>query len=56
HAGSSDQTSHRVEVETEQKRVEIEAAFAKNRDAVLQKLLETVYTVEPKIHPNARLN
>ncbi|KAF9324432.1 hypothetical protein BG006_000525 [Podila minutissima] len=50
------QTSHRVEVETEQKRVEIEAAFAKNRDAVLQKLLETVYTVEPKIHPNARLN
>ncbi|KAG0216108.1 H(+)-transporting V1 sector ATPase subunit G [Mortierella sp. GBA30] len=55
HAGSSDQTSQRVEVETEQKRVEIEAAFAKNREAVLQMLLETVYTVEPKIHPNARL-
>ncbi|KAG0052368.1 H(+)-transporting V1 sector ATPase subunit G [Gryganskiella cystojenkinii] len=56
HAGSSDETTHRVEVETEQKRVEIEAAFAKNREAVLQKLLETVYTVEPKIHRNARLN
>ncbi|KAF9547201.1 H(+)-transporting V1 sector ATPase subunit G [Mortierella hygrophila] len=56
HAGSSDQTSHRVEVETEQKRVEIEAAFAKNRGAVLHKLLDTVFTVEPKIHPNARFN
>ncbi|KAF9584987.1 H(+)-transporting V1 sector ATPase subunit G [Lunasporangiospora selenospora] len=56
HAGSSDQISHRVEVETEQKRVEIEAAFAKNRGAVLAKLLETVYSVEPKIHPNARLS
>ncbi|KAG0304987.1 H(+)-transporting V1 sector ATPase subunit G [Dissophora globulifera] len=56
HAGSSDQTSHRVEVETEQKRVEIEEAFAKNREAVLQKLLETVYTVEPKIHRNARIS
>ncbi|GJJ69378.1 V-type H+-transporting ATPase subunit G [Entomortierella parvispora] len=56
HAGSSDETTHRVEVETEQKRVQIEAAFAQNREAVLQKLLETVYTVEPKIHPNARFN
>ncbi|KAG0338110.1 H(+)-transporting V1 sector ATPase subunit G [Podila humilis] len=56
HAGSSDQTTQRVEVETEQKRVEIEAAFAKNREAVLQKLLETVFTVEPKIHRNARLH
>ncbi|KAF8986229.1 H(+)-transporting V1 sector ATPase subunit G [Entomortierella lignicola] len=55
HAGSSDQTTHRVEVETEQKRVEIETAFNKNKDAVLAKLLETVYTVEPKIHPNAGL-
>ncbi|KAG0000036.1 hypothetical protein BGZ80_006441, partial [Entomortierella chlamydospora] len=54
HAGSSDQTTHRVEVETEQKRVEIEAAFNKNRDAVLAKLIETVYTVDPKIHPNAK--
>jgi V-type H+-transporting ATPase subunit G len=45
-----------VEVETEQKRVEIEAAFAKNREAVLHKLLDTVFTVEPKIHPNARFN
>ncbi|KAG0375167.1 H(+)-transporting V1 sector ATPase subunit G [Mortierella sp. AD032] len=56
HAGSSDQTSRTVEVETEQKRVEIETAFGKNREAVLQKLLETVFTVEPKIHPNARFN
>ncbi|KAG0246044.1 H+-ATPase G subunit-domain-containing protein [Mortierella sp. GBAus27b] len=55
HAGSSDQKTQRVEVETEQKRAEIEDAFAKNRAAVLQKLLDTVYTVEPKIHPNARL-
>ncbi len=43
-------------METEQKRVEIQAAFDKNRDAVLQKLLETVYTVEPKIHVNARFS
>ncbi|CAO3574482.1 unnamed protein product [Mortierella alpina] len=56
HAGSSDQTSQRVEVETEQKRAEIQAAFDQNRDAVLQKLLETVYTVEPKIHVNARFS
>ncbi|KAF9359551.1 H(+)-transporting V1 sector ATPase subunit G, partial [Mortierella sp. NVP85] len=55
HAGSSDQTSHRVEVETEQKRADIEADFAKNRAAVLQKLLDVVYTVEPQIHRNARL-
>ncbi|KAF9961584.1 H(+)-transporting V1 sector ATPase subunit G [Modicella reniformis] len=55
HAGSSDQTSQRVEAETTQKRAEIEDAFAKNREAVLQKLLETVYTVEPKIHRNARI-
>ncbi|KAF9106584.1 H(+)-transporting V1 sector ATPase subunit G [Mortierella sp. AM989] len=56
HAGSSDQTTHRVEVETEQKRVEIEAAFSKNKDSVLTKLLETVYTVEPTIHVNARFD
>ncbi|KAF8944382.1 H(+)-transporting V1 sector ATPase subunit G [Haplosporangium gracile] len=56
HAGSSDQTSHRVEVETEQKRVEIEAAFAKNREAVLHKLVDTVFTVKPEIHRNARFN
>ncbi|KAF9434455.1 H(+)-transporting V1 sector ATPase subunit G [Entomortierella beljakovae] len=54
HAGSSDQTTHRVEVETEQKRVEIEAAFSKNKGDVLVRLLETVYSVEPKIHINAR--
>ncbi|KAF9974027.1 H(+)-transporting V1 sector ATPase subunit G [Actinomortierella ambigua] len=54
HAGSSDETSHRVQAETEQKRVEIEAQFAKNRDVVLKMLLDTVYTVEPKIHRNAQ--
>ncbi|KAF9921510.1 H(+)-transporting V1 sector ATPase subunit G [Linnemannia zychae] len=56
HAGSSDQTSQRVEIETEQKRVQIEAEFNKNRGAVLEKLLDTVFTVEPKIHPNARFD
>ncbi|KAF9161753.1 H(+)-transporting V1 sector ATPase subunit G [Actinomortierella ambigua] len=54
HAGSSDKTSQHVQVETEQKRVQIEAEFSENSEAVLQMLLDTVYTVEPKIHRNAQ--
>ncbi|KAI3659363.1 hypothetical protein MP638_001285 [Amoeboaphelidium occidentale] len=50
---ASDATS-KVDVETDEKIKALKEAFNKNKDSVIQKLLDTVCRVEPSIHPNLR--
>jgi hypothetical protein len=46
---ASDATS-KVDVETDEKIKALKEAFNKNKDSVIQKLLDTVCRVEPSIH------
>ncbi|KAL1923458.1 uncharacterized protein VTP21DRAFT_8438 [Calcarisporiella thermophila] len=54
HTGTSSQLVQRLEAETEQKIKEIREQYEKNKKEVVEKLLLTVTTVEPKIHENFR--
>ncbi|RKP09622.1 H+-ATPase G subunit-domain-containing protein [Thamnocephalis sphaerospora] len=54
HAGDAAAEEKRINEETEQKLEEVRAAFAKNRDEVMEKILNAVISVAPKVHANVR--
>ncbi|ORX58985.1 G subunit of V-type ATPase [Hesseltinella vesiculosa] len=53
HSGESDQSLTKVDKETEEKIEEIRAAYAKNKDNAVEKLLEAVTMVDVTPHINA---
>jgi len=55
HAGTSDQSFTKLTGETEAKLAAIQTAFDKNKNSVIEKLLTTVTTVEPKVHVNVKI-
>ncbi|CAI2171966.1 5660_t:CDS:2, partial [Funneliformis geosporum] len=55
HVGSSDQSNVKVAAETDEKLVEVQKAFEKNKNSVIDKLLFAVTNVEPKVHINVKL-
>nr|KAJ3422149.1 H(+)-transporting V1 sector ATPase subunit G [Polyrhizophydium stewartii] len=52
--GDSDESVQKAHQQTEASLAEIAAAVAKNKDAVIQKLLATIVQCEPKAHSNAK--
>ncbi|KAI8893719.1 H+-ATPase G subunit-domain-containing protein [Globomyces pollinis-pini] len=52
YAGDSGDSVKQAQVETKKQLELIGADFAKNKDTVIQKLLETIGKCEPVIHPN----
>uniref|UniRef100_A0A1D1YNV4 V-type proton ATPase subunit G n=1 Tax=Anthurium amnicola TaxID=1678845 RepID=A0A1D1YNV4_9ARAE len=55
HAGISDQSFAKLNAETDAKLDSIQAAFSKNKNAVMESLLTAVTTIEPKIHINVKI-
>ncbi|CAH1760364.1 11555_t:CDS:2 [Entrophospora sp. SA101] len=56
HLGSSDQIFAKLDAETEIKLESIQMAFKDNKDSVIDKLLSTITTVQPKVHMNFKIN
>lgn len=50
--GSTEKAQAEVDRDTETKLVAVREAFDENKDAVVQKLLDRVVLVEPKLHRN----
>ncbi|RIA96470.1 H+-ATPase G subunit-domain-containing protein [Glomus cerebriforme] len=55
HAGNSDQSFAKLNAETDAKLAAIQTAFDNNKNAVMEKLLAAVTTVEPKVHTNVKV-
>ncbi|KAJ3084845.1 H(+)-transporting V1 sector ATPase subunit G [Rhizoclosmatium sp. JEL0117] len=53
-SGSNDDSFTKVNAETDQKIVEIDAAYKKNKDLVIERMLAGLVNVEPKVHINVR--
>ncbi|KAJ3218842.1 H(+)-transporting V1 sector ATPase subunit G [Dinochytrium kinnereticum] len=49
HSGSTDDSFNKINAETDVKIAEVKAAFAKNKDMVIQKILTSLVNVEPKV-------
>ncbi|KAJ1498676.1 H(+)-transporting V1 sector ATPase subunit G [Coelomomyces lativittatus] len=54
-AGSSDASTNLVNAETETKLTQTQTSFELHQDEVVNILLNTVVTCEPKLHPNVKL-
>ncbi|RUP50289.1 H+-ATPase G subunit-domain-containing protein [Jimgerdemannia flammicorona] len=54
HSGEADQLVAKVSQETEAKLIEVQTAFAQNKEIVIAKLLETMTNVQPAVHVNAK--
>ncbi|KAG5456666.1 MAG: hypothetical protein BJ554DRAFT_3528 [Olpidium bornovanus] len=54
HAGSSDQVNQKVNADTDKELVQINEAFAAKKQSVIDRLMATVVTCEPKAHVNAK--
>ncbi|KAJ1661134.1 hypothetical protein IWQ61_000004 [Dispira simplex] len=55
HSGSNDQLAQEINNDTAAKVRELNEAFVAHKEEVIQKLMETVMQVEPKVHPNVQL-
>ncbi|KAJ3102304.1 H(+)-transporting V1 sector ATPase subunit G [Phlyctochytrium planicorne] len=55
HSGSTDESFSKVNLETDAKIEEVKAAYLKNKDQVIQKILAQLVNVDPKVHPNANV-
>eukprot|EP00842_Homolaphlyctis_polyrhiza_P001468 jgi/Hompol1/2321/HPOL_005947-RA len=53
-AGDSDESVSKALQQTEQSLLDINEAIKKNKEAVIEKLLQTVAKCEAKLHPNAK--
>ncbi|KAJ3247395.1 H(+)-transporting V1 sector ATPase subunit G [Chytriomyces hyalinus] len=54
YSGSSDDSFSKVNTETDQKIVEINESFKKNKDIVIERMLAAMINVKPEVHINAR--
>ncbi|KAJ1960791.1 hypothetical protein IWQ62_004095, partial [Dispira parvispora] len=54
HSGSNDQLAKEIDNDTAAKVRELNEAFVARKEAVIQKLMDTVMQVEPKVHPNVQ--
>ncbi|KAJ3289867.1 H(+)-transporting V1 sector ATPase subunit G [Borealophlyctis nickersoniae] len=52
--GSSEDTFAKVNAETEERLIEVNEAYKKNKVLVIERLLAAVNNVQPQIHPNAK--
>ncbi|KAI8926617.1 H+-ATPase G subunit-domain-containing protein [Entophlyctis helioformis] len=53
-AGDSDESVIKAQAHTEQALIDINTAFAKNKEAVIQNLLAAIVKCEPTVHANVR--
>ncbi|KAG9295812.1 hypothetical protein G9A89_009041 [Geosiphon pyriformis] len=56
HTGNSDQSFARVAAETEVRLTEIQEAVQRHKHLVTERLFEAITTVNPKVHPNVRVD
>lgn len=55
HMGSKEDIATKIEAETKQKMVDMNQLVAQNKKAVIEKLLNLVYDIDPKVHRNFRI-
>lgn len=53
--GSKEDIATKIEAETKQKMVDMNQLVAQNKKAVIEKLLNLVYDIDPKVHRNFRI-
>lgn len=54
HMGSKEDIASKIEAETRQKMSDMNQLVAQNKKAVIEKLLNLVYDIEPQVHRNYR--
>ena len=53
-AGSKDDFSQKMQAETQQRLVQIEADIREHKEVVIDRLLEKIYDINPELHRNLR--
>lgn len=56
YAGSKDDFMQKVQTETQKNLKQIESDVEKNKEKVIERLLEMVYDIKPELHINVKVN